>query len=144
MGRIRHSAKGPGNAQSGFVGSPCDPTQALETLADNANAEVPALARAGVTGMNVAVVFDVHLGRRESGSEACLERADHRPAGAGGCDRLGHRRLAGPSTGNAGPVTGLAATGSIWRIKKKPWINMKTSIRPLVPKTLNVAHVEVE
>ena len=88
---------------------PGHPREAIEAIADDPHREMAALARAGVAGVQVAVVLDREAGRLQTGCERPFEigRADAHLSLAGGA--AGPRRPDDVSIGSA--------IGFRWRLR---------------------------
>ena len=109
-----------------YEAMPGDAAEAFEAGAGDAHAEMPTLSGTGVAGVQVAVVLDLELSRRQRLSKGDLD--------VSGADAHG--------VPDRGDSTSSSASG--WRDSQKPCATRNTSIRPVSPNTLKLAHVEVE
>lgn len=114
---------------------PRDPREAVETRADDEDAEVASFLGAGMSGMQVTVIAHLEtLGRQGSQRRFQCPRVDAHGSPRGG---------AAPSRRGVGASV-ASGTGLRCRLRYRPWPTMNTSMRPVAPKALKLAHADVE
>jgi len=112
---------------------PAHARQATEGFARDANAEVPALARTRMAGVQVAVVLHLETLWRQGGAQGALDvfAADVHAHDPG-------------DQGDSGGCPTPCSTGLTCRPRYTPWASVNSSIRPMLPKSLKLTQVAVE